>query len=103
MLGLDGDANNDVRTHVNTVTRHVGIIGKQLSLLEDSVARAQENSFHTARRAAFERKCRDIFGIRELAVQQVGSLMRGLAELRSEGRALPSLIHAEDTKRGMNY
>ena len=28
MLGLDGDANNDVRTHVNTVTRHMGIIGK---------------------------------------------------------------------------
>ena len=40
MLGLDGDANNDVRTHVNTVTRHVGIIGKQLSLLEESVAGA---------------------------------------------------------------
>ena len=38
MLGLDRDANNDVRTHVNTVNRHVGIIGKQMSLLEDGVA-----------------------------------------------------------------
>ena len=58
MLGLDGDASNDVRTHVNTVTWHVGIIGKQLTLLEKSVASAQENSFHTARRAVFERRCR---------------------------------------------
>ena len=29
-------------------------------------------------------------------MQQVSSLMRGLAELRSEGRASPNLIHAED-------
>ena len=34
MLGVGGGASNDV----NTVTRHVGIIGKQLSLLEQSVA-----------------------------------------------------------------
>ena len=29
-------------------------------------------------------------------MQQVGSLLRGLAELRSEGRASPNLIHTED-------
>ena len=57
MLGVDGDASSDVHTHVNTVTRQVGIIGKQLSLLEESVAGAQENSFYTARRAAFDREC----------------------------------------------
>ena len=60
------------------------------------MASAQENSFHTARRAVFERRCRDVFGIRDLAVQQVGSLMRGVAELMSEGQASPSMIHAED-------
>ena len=67
MLGVGGEASNDVRTHVNTVTRHVGIIGNQLAALEQSVAGAQENSFHTARRAAFDRECRKIFGIRDLA------------------------------------
>ena len=72
------------------------IIGNQLSALEQSVAGAQENSFHTARRAAFDRECREIFGIRDLAMQQVSSLLRGLAELRSEGRASPNLIHSED-------
>ena len=81
---------------MNTVTRHVGIIGNQLAALEQSVAGAQENSFHTARRAAFDRECREIFGIRDLAMQQVMSLLGGLAELRSEGRALPNLIHTED-------
>ena len=81
---------------MNTVTRHVGIIGNQLSALEQSVAWAQENSFHTARRAAFDRECREIFGIRDLAMQQVNSLLGGLAELRSEGRASPNLIHSED-------
>ena len=96
MLGVGGEASNDVRTHVNTVTRHVGIIGKQLYSLEQSVAGAQENSFHTARRMDFDRECREIFGIRDLAMQQVSSLMRGLAELRSEGRASPDLIHSED-------
>ena len=85
-----------IRDSVNTVTRHVGIIGKQLSLLEQSVAGAQENSFHSARRVAFDRECREIFGIRDLAMQQVSSLMRGLAELRSEGWASPDLIHSED-------
>ena len=54
MLGVGGEASNDVRTHVNTVTQHVGIIGKQMSALEQSVAGAQENSFHTARRAVFD-------------------------------------------------
>ena len=49
MLGVGGEASNDVRTHVNTVTRHVGVIGSQLAALEQSVAGAQENSFHTAR------------------------------------------------------
>ena len=78
------------------MTRHVGIIGHQLSALEQSVAGAQENSFHTARRAAFDRECREIFGIRDLAMQQVNSLLGGLAELRSEGRASPNLIHSED-------
>ena len=39
---------------------------------------------------------REIFGIRDLAMQQVSSLMRGLAELRSEGRASPDLIHSKD-------
>ena len=68
MLGVDGDASNDVRTHVNTVTRHVGIIGKQLSSLEESVAGAQENSFHTARRMDFDRECREIFAVRDLAM-----------------------------------
>ena len=56
MLGVGGEASNDVRTHVNTVTRHVGVIGSQLAALEQSVAGAQENSFHTARRAAFDRE-----------------------------------------------
>ena len=60
MLGVGGEASNDVRTHVNTVTRHVGIIGNQLSALEQSVAGAQENSFHTARWAAFDRDSREI-------------------------------------------
>ena len=67
-----------------------------LSALEQSVAGAQENSFHTARRVAFDRECREIFGIRDLAMQQVSSLLRGLAELRSEGRASPNLINSED-------
>ena len=75
MLGVGGEASNDVRTHVNTVTRHVGIIGNQLSALEQSVAGAQENSFHTARRAAFDRECREIFGTRDLAMQQVNSCL----------------------------
>ena len=96
MLGVGGEASNDVRTHMNTVTCHVGVIGNQLAALEQSVAGAQENSFHTARRAAFDRECREIFGIRDLAMQQVSSLLRGLAELRSEGRASPTLIHSED-------
>ena len=48
MLGVGGEASNDVRTHVNTVTRHVGIIGNQLAALEQSVAGAQENSFHSS-------------------------------------------------------
>ena len=38
MLGVGGEASNDVRTHVNTVTRHVGVIGDQLAALEQSVA-----------------------------------------------------------------
>ena len=96
MLGVGGEASNDVRTHVNAVTGHVGIIGKQLSALEQSVAGAQENSFHTARRVAFDRECREIFRIRDLAMQQVSSLLRGLTELRTEGRASPNLIHSED-------
>ena len=96
MLGVGGEASNDVRTHMNTVTRHVGVIGSQLAALEQSVAGAQENSFHTARRAAFDRECREIFAIHDLAMQQVASLLRGLAELRSEGRASPTLIHSED-------
>ena len=96
MLGVGGDASDDVRTHVNTVTRHVGVIGGQLAALEQSVAGAQENSFHTARRASFDRECREIFAVRDLAMQQVSSLLRGLAELRSEGRASPALIHSED-------
>ena len=78
------------------MTRHVGVIGSQLAALERSVAGAQENSFHTARWAAFDRECREIFAVRDLAMQQVSSLLRGLAELRSEGRASPTLIHSED-------
>ena len=60
------------------------------------MAGAQENAFHTARRAAFDRECREIFAVWDLAMQQVSSLLRGLAELRSEGRASPTLIHSED-------
>ena len=82
MLGVGGEASNDVRTHVNTVTRHVGVIGDQMAALEQSVAGAKENSFHTARRAAYDRECREICAIRDLAMQIVDSLLRGLAELR---------------------